>query len=446
MLIFAKCLLFISICLVALKLPNVGPILETGKDKIKLLPKTIRRLPPSTPIQNAFQSIPKKTPLVREQAKKPTVSYTDDEDSIYTYDSYSQNKVNRINRPRTKVSIFAKKVKTTLLYKPKYPAYPAFNMCHLKDFEVAKGTKLGKGGFGNVFLGRHSESGVPVAIKLISAQSIKKSPKHVEFEETIHARLYNPFIAKFYCTMADPDSDDIYFAIEYVSGDNLAKRISKSHPISHTLIQRWIAEIVLALEYLHDQCIVYRDLKAENVIIDENDHAKLIDFGLSVHDCDNMLRNVAGTLEYTSPEMASKMEHGRAIDYYGLGVLLYTIKAGRLPLSFKASKMEKKDYLKYIASNFRMPLTDNDIYDDLISHLCDRNPDARWGLSKETRKLLRYHEFFGGFDWKEAEAQVANAKQHSPIISYTTPTSLKDAMPLDRFILSGEVAKHLVKK
>jgi protein-serine/threonine kinase len=69
-------------------------------------------------------------------------------------------------------------------------------------------------------------------------------------------------------------------------------------------------------------------MKAENIIIHQNNNAILIDFGLSVFDCNNELKNVAGTLEYTSPEMASRSLHGRAINFYELGIRLYAIKTG----------------------------------------------------------------------------------------------------------------------
>lgn len=408
--------------------------MEYEKERVRFLPKNVRhrhdkgQVPPviiPSPAGPAFER------AVRRQETKPASEYASD--STYTYPSV------KITRSRQD-KVIKKKVESTLLYKPKFPSYPAFRMCRFSDFDVSTSNKLGKGGFGNVFLGRHRATGVPVAIKLISHTSIEKSPKHVENEETIHGRLYNPFIARFYCTMADPVTSDIYFVLEYADGPNLAKKISKSHPIPHGHIQKWVAQIVLGLEYLHDQCIVYRDMKAENVIIDEDNNAKLIDFGLSVFDCNNELKNVAGTLEYTAPEMASRLPHGRAIDYYGLGILLFTIKTGRLPYSFKSSGLDKKGYLKKIATRTSLSTTSDPLYDLFIARLCDPDPNTRWGVSEQSRKELRLHPFFDGINWATLEKQVISFKQYEST-SLTTSATVPNSVSLDGFISSGQIKK-----
>lgn len=417
---------------------QVGPRFEAGATpissplnakKLRLSPKKIVHNH-SDPLKVVDKEINRRELTLNHSSsylKSPSVSSSD----ITTVPSKTRSSVRRsIEKAKAR-----NQVAPTLLYKPKFPAYPSFGMCNLSDFEVSTGEKLGKGGFGKVFMGRHIKTGIPVAIKLISHESIKKSPKHVENEETIHGRLYNPWVAKFYCTMADPETSDIYFVLEYVPGLNLAKRLTKDRNVPRENLKMWIAEIVLALEYLHKQCIVYRDLKAENILISPDNHIRLIDFGLSVFDCENKLKNVAGTLEYTAPEMASRVPHGRAIDFYSLGVLLFTLVAGKLPLSYKKSGLDKKGFLKLIAKGFDFPATGDAIADDLISHLCDRNPATRWGLDEKYRKQLQSHPFFKGIDWLKLEETHKQQTQY-PLITARSP-EIPNSKPLDVVLATG---------
>lgn len=415
--------------------------------RVRFNPKKIRHRPNSTSRAKASLKAGLDDPPRGTKKRQGSTSTRKPGDSLYTASmtTFSSESRVQVKRDRKKVEAIKKKVEPTLLYKPKYPAYPEFKMCNLADFDVSRGGKLGKGGFGNVFLGRHRQTSTPVAIKLIGRQSIQKSPKHVEYEETIHGRLYHPFIAKFYCTMADEATSDIYFALQYIPGNNLAKHIGMHHPIKNGHIQRWMAQIILALEYLHDQCIVYRDMKAENVIIDDAGNAMLIDFGLSVFDCHRKLKNVAGTLEYTSPQMARRDFHGREVDYYGLGILLYTIKAGRLPFSFKASGKDKKGFLEFLAGEPNIPSTGDRVIDDLISHLSDTDADRRWGVSSTSRQKLRAHPFFTGFNWNGLEEQVRRIKQYQPLVNTVDneEDALQDAIPLNEYIKSGDFLKKI---
>lgn len=311
-----------------------------------------------------------------------------------------------------------------LLYTPKRPESSQFGQCNLEDFEVSGANVLGQGGYGHVFLGRHRKTGKSVAIKQIRAEIL--NPRHVEHEETIHHGLKHPFVARFHCTMKD-DAGNVYFVIEYIPGKNLGRRLSRKNKLSKATVQRYVAEIITALEYIHAKGIVYRDLKASNILISKSDHIKLIDFGLSVYDTKNNLRGFAGTLEYAAPEMAAHRFYGRAVDFYSLGILIFKLVTNRLPLSRHEVGLEKHEFLELVANGFDFPSTGNDVADDLIAHFCDRNPETRYGVDPAYKQAIREHPFFRGFNWNAVSSKADEYEMDS-----VSSIEFRDAVQLDR--------------
>lgn len=287
-------------------------------------------------------------------------------------------------------------------YRPKFLAHPLLGLCRLEDFIFDK-TRLGKGGFGEVFKATH-KSGLVVAIKRTGAKSIKEKPKHVENEETIQRILMHPNIGQLLCTMRN-DQHDIFFVLEYFKGENLAKQLPKWGELPRVLVAKYVAQIMSAFRYMHSLCIIYRDLKAENIMIDDEDNVKLIDFGLSVYSCERDQTSLAGTLEYIAPEVAKRANYGREADYYSLGVLLYLLKKKTLP--YKRREMEKEEFTKQIAKGIlTVPLTDDPWVDELIKLLTLPDQEERWKRVHEEFEKIQELKFFEGVDWSTiGEAQ-----------------------------------------
>lgn len=121
--------------------------------------------------------------------------------------------------------------------------------------------------------------------------------------------------------------------LDYCPGGDLGKIILKEKRLTEERAKIYLAEILLALEDLHKRNIIYRDLKPDNVVIDEYGHALLTDFGLSK---EGILDNEAassfcGSIAYLAPEMINGIGHGKSVDWYLLGVLLYEMLVGIPP-------------------------------------------------------------------------------------------------------------------
>ena len=114
------------------------------------------------------------------------------------------------------------------------------------------------------------------------------------------AGIEHPFIVKMSCSFQT--TDKLYLALEYCPGGELFGLLRKKKKLSEDQIKFYAAQVILALEYLHSKNIIYRDLKPENVLIDEHGYLKLTDFGLSKEDCEKQESySMCGTPDYLAP-------------------------------------------------------------------------------------------------------------------------------------------------
>lgn len=151
--------------------------------------------------------------------------------------------------------------------------------------------------------------------------------------------------------------------------------------------KKLIIPILDALQYLHSQNIVHRDIKLENIIMDKKNNAKLIDFGFSVIiSNDQKLKVFCGTPSYMAPEIVAKQEYnGFSVDIWSIGVLLYTMLSGFHP--FQGST-EKELYKKIFQGNYSMPTYFSYEAKNLISKILTNDPKKR--ISIKEVFLTRY--------------------------------------------------------
>ena len=262
-----------------------------------------------------------------------------------------------------------------------------------KDFEFLR--LIGRGNFAKVFLVKKLSTGVLYAMKVLKKRDIDKQNQrlHTIVERNILAKYNSPFLVEL--KYAFQDFRNIYMALEFIQGGELFLQIRKSGRFSEERAQFYLAEILLALDYLHANGIIYRDLKPENILLDIEGHIKLTDFGLSkigIDEKNPKAYTFCGTTEYLAPEIIKNQGYDKSVDYWSLGVVLYEMVSGISPFYSK----NKSEVLKNI-TNKRLEIKNyfSDRVSDLINKLLTINSKERL----QDADIMKNHQFFKDLDW-----------------------------------------------
>ena len=191
---------------------------------------------------------------------------------------------------------------------------------------------LGQGSMGMVYKAHHRVLGRMVALK-VPRRDVLGSQTSVERflrEGRALAMLQHPHIVSVYD--ADEEKGLPYIAMEYIEGGTLSHQVQQSRHIDFTNIQRWITQVALALDYIHQRGILHRDLKCSNVLISKEGRAHITDFGIAQVESNATITNgMIGTPAYMSPEQAKGKRLDHRSDIYSVGVILYEVLTSRIP-------------------------------------------------------------------------------------------------------------------
>lgn len=269
--------------------------------------------------------------------------------------------------------------------------------CKLEDFILLK--VIGKGSFGKVIQVRKKDTGEIYAMKVLRKENIIKrnQVEHTRTERHVLGYVQHPFVVGL--NFAFQTEDKLYFILDYCAGGELFFHLGKVNRLGEPRARFYIAQIVLALEYMHSLDIIYRDLKPENVLLDDAGHIKLTDFGLSKEGIQGNFsgaHSFCGTPEYLAPEILNRSGHGRAVDWWSLGALLYEMLTGLPPFYcrdrerlFDKIRNGQLNYPKYLS-----PMAKS-----LLCGLLERDPTKRLGTSENDATDIKSHPFFQSIDW-----------------------------------------------
>jgi len=211
----------------------------------------------------------------------------------------------------------------------------------LDDFHFI--TVLGRGSFGKVMLAEEKASKKLFAIKMLKKQYIvEKDEVHSMMSEksvflTVSS-INHPFLVNLHsCFTSD---SRIYFVMEYAQGGDLIYHVRQRN-FTHTRAKFYLCEVLLALEYLHKKNIIYRDLKLDNILLTNEGHVKITDYGLCKENMDvsTTTTTFCGTPEFMAPELLKGHPYTRAVDWWTFGVLTYEMLVRGAP--FKGNDDEE---------------------------------------------------------------------------------------------------------
>ena len=184
---------------------------------------------------------------------------------------------------------------------------------------------IGTGTFGKVYLA--ILDGKAFALKILHKKKIidLKQIEHIKNEKNILACADNPFIVNLIESFQD--KFNLYLVFDFIQGGEIFRLLRKENLFPNDVALFYIAEITLAIQYLHDRQIAYRDLKPENLLIGSDGHLRITDFGFAKKIVDKSF-TLCGTPEYLAPEIIMGQGHDHGVDWWALGILLYEMLSG----------------------------------------------------------------------------------------------------------------------
>ncbi|KAF9476544.1 AGC/Akt protein kinase [Pholiota conissans] len=330
----------------------------------------------------------------------------------------------------------AGKIQIGVIYQPNYG-----QSLTIDDFELM--TVIGKGSFGKVLQVRKRDTSRIYALKTIRKAHIvnRNEITHTLAERLVLAQVDSPFIVPL--KFSFQSEQKLYLVLAFVNGGELFHHLQREQRFDEERARFYSAELLLALEHLHELDVVYRDLKPENILLDYTGHIALCDFGLcKLNMKDNEKTNTfCGTPEYLAPEILSGNGYDKSIDWWTLGVLLYEMLAGLPPFY---DEVTDKMYEKILND----PLVFGEEFkpeaQSILTALLNRDPTRRLGV--KGAEEIKKHPFFG----KHIDFKLLAKKKTQPPFkpSVASPVDVSnfdmvftEEAPVDSFVEDSKLSQ-----
>ncbi|KAL6948971.1 hypothetical protein ACO0QE_001452 [Hanseniaspora vineae] len=338
----------------------------------------------------------------------------------------------------------------------------------IEDFQPVR--VLGQGAYGKVVLVKDQYNAKLYAMKQLKKAEILVLPddeneknqggmsprsKRIErtfAERTILSTLEHPNIVKLFYSFHD--ADKLYLLLQYLPGGELFFHLKNLGNLEEDTVAFYTAEISLAMKFLHEKGIVYRDLKPENCLLNERGHLVLTDFGLSKssHGGDGNFYSIIGTPEYAAPELLQGVAYTKLCDWYSLGCLVYDMLTGKPPYTGQNPKVILNKIMK---NTLKVPYYLSEGMKDFVNAILKKDVEKRWNVDlywdeslnkskgkatdkKRKKKAgaaktsgFKQHFIFRKINWKDLETPSFQKCTFGPIMPVITDWSLAENFDLE---------------
>ncbi|GAB9463420.1 hypothetical protein Gpo141_00000882 [Globisporangium polare] len=277
------------------------------------------------------------------------------------------------------------------------------------------GVTLGTGSFGRVRFATHKATTTYWAIKILKKAEIIRlqQVEHMLSEKSILLCLDHPFIVNLAGTFQD--AKYLYMVLEYVIGGEFFTHLRKAGRFDNNTAKFYAAQVVAIFEYMHAQDFIYRDLKPENLLLDSEGYIKITDFGFAKRVAFKTY-TLCGTPEYIAPEVLLNKGHGKGVDWWTLGILLFEMLAGQPPF---CDDDPMGIYQQILSGKLNFPRFFDRNAKALIKRLLTADLTKRYGCLKNGVEDIKKHKFFSGVSFDDLLAR----KGAAPIIPRVTTAS-----------------------
>ncbi|KAJ7176700.1 Pkinase-domain-containing protein [Mycena filopes] len=284
------------------------------------------------------------------------------------------------------------------------------------------GKVIGEGAYGKVRMGTHRLTSVRVAIKQIPKAMSASLTREIHH----HRQLHHPHVTQMYEVIATENS--IWIVTELCCGGELFDYLVEKGRLSEDETKVIFGQLCLAVGYLHDKGIVHRDLKLENVLLDERCRVKLGDFGFTREfERGALMETFCGTTGYASPEMLQGRKYlGPEVDIWSLGIILYCLLTGTLPFDDDDENIMRQ---KIIVGEFEDPEWLSMESRDLIKNILQQDPTKRLPIAQ-----ILTHAWFSATtrdttDAQSAASETTTNSESDAVVYSSTPTTPDEPAP-----------------